>query len=122
MQKNFSQIIMTRLLLLQFCFWAVSGQGLHFCGNFSYFEPTNAHVCSDFQHSEHEHDNSYSATHDDEHCSICSFYQSLQHTAFAHESLLSESVFHEQQALPAIGLPFAIVLAGHFLRGPPSIV
>ncbi|MDR1494256.1 MAG: hypothetical protein LBT05_16290, partial [Planctomycetaceae bacterium] len=96
--KYFQQHLFCRLLLLQFIFWAVCGRGLHLWEH----SDSHFHVHSEIQQndidSHADHFVSSSKTHDSEHCSICSFYQSLQHTLFVPHTLLNEIVLPEQQA------------------------
>ncbi|MDR1384258.1 MAG: hypothetical protein LBJ67_10535 [Planctomycetaceae bacterium] len=122
--KYFQQHYVCRLLLFQFIFWAVCGQGLHLwehSGSRSYF-----YSHSKIQRLHHSHANnltSSSKTHDSEHCLVCSFYQSLQHTFWVSDTLLTERnrIFETTNVFRENRLSVFDGITGLFLRGPPFI-
>ncbi|MDR1491890.1 MAG: hypothetical protein LBT05_04110 [Planctomycetaceae bacterium] len=110
--KRFQKISICRLLSLQFIFWAVCGQGLHFgehSHSVSFLQNNIAQIASS------------SETYDVEHCSICSFYQSLQYTLFVPDMLLNEIAFLKQSMYLENRFYVFEGAAGLFLRGPPLL-
>ncbi|MDR1384263.1 MAG: hypothetical protein LBJ67_10560 [Planctomycetaceae bacterium] len=118
-RKYFQQHRVCQLLLLQFIFWAVCGQGLHLWGHSDYHSHSEVRQNSLDSHADHLL--SSSETHDSEHCSVCSFYQSLQNTFFVLDAILNETALSEHQAFSENRLSVFDGIAGLFLRGPPSL-
>ncbi|MDR1384221.1 MAG: hypothetical protein LBJ67_10320 [Planctomycetaceae bacterium] len=111
--KRFQKNYVCQLLLLSFIFWAVCGQGLHLW-KLSHFHSVNIlqnNIVAQIAVS--------SETHDGEHCSICLFYQLLQHSFFVPNALLNEIVLLKQQLFSEDRFSVGDGVAGLFLRGPP---
>lgn len=116
-RKHFQKHSFCLFLLLQFIFWAVCGQGLHLWEHSYSLNIQQIHLDSHGDHSK-----SCVETHESEYCSICSFYQSLQHTLFVPDMLLNETLLLGRRTFSENRLFVFDGIAGLFLRGPPSIL
>lgn len=122
LQKGCFRTAIAVVLLLCFGFLAVAGQGVHFstCAHHWHHEPDAANDCccphkDDMPAIEKPID-----VHDENTCSICSFFHGLRHTQLPQpegfEILLLEHSLTDRESTPLK----EIALQGYFARGPPQ--